>query len=64
MVKTVNIDSIFRENYYNTNFVLIHEHNFKLDELDDMLPWEREIYMTLVRDHVQEENERIKKQNG
>jgi hypothetical protein len=26
-----------------------------------MLPWEREMYITLVKQHVEEENERIKK---
>jgi hypothetical protein len=29
-----------------------------------MLPWEREIYLTLLVEHIKEENERIKKQNG
>jgi hypothetical protein len=29
-----------------------------------MLPWEREIYLTLLVEHIREENERIKKQNG
>jgi len=29
-----------------------------------MLPWEREIYINLVEQHVKEENERIAKQNG
>jgi hypothetical protein len=38
----------------------MHEHNFSLTELDDMLPWEREIYISLVKEHVKEENERIK----
>jgi len=29
-----------------------------------MLPWEREIYISLVEEYVKTENERIKKQNG
>jgi len=29
-----------------------------------MLPWEREIYLALLVEHIKEENERIKKQNG
>jgi len=29
-----------------------------------MMPWEREIYVSLVEDHVRKENERMKKQNG
>ena len=39
-------------------------HKFSLMELDDMLQWEREIYISLVEQHVKEENERIAKQNG
>jgi len=28
-----------------------------------MMPWEREIYMGLLSKHIQEENERIEKEN-
>ena len=42
----------------------MNQHNFSLDELNDMMPWEREIYIALVRQHVDEENKRIKKENG
>ena len=42
----------------------MHQHNFSLIELDDMIPWEREIYISLVEQYVEKENERIKKQNG
>ena len=41
----------------------MHQHNFGLDELDNMMPWEREIYLTILQEHVKEQNERIKKQN-
>jgi hypothetical protein len=42
----------------------MHQHNFRLEELDNMIPWEREIYLTLLQEHVKEQNERMKKQNG
>jgi hypothetical protein len=42
----------------------MHQHNFGLEELDNMIPWEREIYLTLLQEHVKEQNERMKKQNG
>ena len=42
----------------------MHQHNFGLDELDNMIPWEREIYLTLLQEHVKEQNEMMKKQNG
>jgi hypothetical protein len=44
--------------------MLMKHHNFRLEELDNMLPWEREIYVTLLMQHIKEENERMKQQNG
>ena len=40
------------------------QHNFRLEELDNMLPWEREIYLSLLEQHIKEQNERMKKRNG
>lgn len=36
------------------------EHGWSLDELESMLPWEREIYVGLVSQRVKEENARLK----
>ena len=41
----------------------MQHHKYSLTELDNMIPWERQIYLSLVVKHIQEENERIKKQN-
>ena len=41
----------------------MQHHNYSLTELDNMIPWEKEIYLALLVTHVQEENERIKNQN-
>ena len=51
------------ENYYKTNFALMQHHKYSLTELDGMIPFEREIYMTLLVQHLEEEAERAK-QNG
>jgi len=48
------------ENYYKTNFALMQHHKYSLTELDSMMPWEREIYIMLLNQYIQEENERIK----
>jgi hypothetical protein len=40
----------------------MNQHNFSITELDEMMPWEREIYVSIVEDHVKKENERINKQ--
>jgi len=42
--------------YYKTNFALIQHHKYSLTELEDMIPWEREIYITLLQNYIEEEN--------
>jgi len=40
-------------------------HKYSLTELEDMMPWERDIYVELLSQHIKEENERIReKQKG
>ena len=43
---------------------MIQHHKWSLTELEDMMPYEREIYVTLLTNWVQEENERIKQQQS
>ena len=43
---------------------MMQHHKYSLTELDNMIPWEREIYVSLLIKHVQEENERIKQENA
>jgi len=49
-------------NHYQTNFALMQHHKYNLTELDNMLPWERTIYVTMLMRHVEEENEKLKQQ--
>jgi len=42
---------------------MMQHHGYSLTELNDMLPWEREIYISLLQQWIKEENERIEKQN-
>jgi hypothetical protein len=51
-------------NYYTTNFALMQHHKYSLTELETMLPWERDVYISLLTQHIQEENEKIKQQNA
>jgi hypothetical protein len=47
-------------NYYKTNFALMQHHKYSLTELEEMMPFEREIYITLLTQFIKEENERAK----
>ena len=43
---------------------MMQHHKYSLTELENMMPWEREIYMGLLAQWVKEENERIEKENS
>jgi hypothetical protein len=51
-------------NYYTTNFALMQHHKYSLTELESMLPWEREIYVSMLSQYIEEENEKIKQRNA
>ena len=51
-------------NYYQTNFALMQHHKYNLTELDNMMPWEREVYMGLLMEHLEEEKERVAKEES
>jgi hypothetical protein len=42
---------------------MMQHHKYSLTELDDMMPFEREIYIALLSEYVKKENERIEEQN-
>lgn len=40
-------------NYYRTNFSMMQHHKYSLNEIEGMLPWERFIYIDLLKQHIQ-----------
>ena len=40
----------------------MQHHNYSLTELEDMIPWEREIYIGLLMNFLKEEEERMEKE--
>ena len=42
----------------------MQHHKYSLIELENMMPWEREIYLGLLEEHVRKENERIEKEQA
>lgn len=51
------------ESYYRINFALMQYHKYSLTELENMIPWEREIYLALLENHIQEEEEKAQRAN-
>jgi hypothetical protein len=48
------------ENYYKLNFALMQYHKYSLTEIENMIPWERDIYVILLKNHLEEEEQRLK----
>jgi|TARA_Y100000748_G_scaffold286071_1_gene269065 hypothetical protein len=42
---------------------MIQHHNWSLTEIEEMIPWEREIYIGLLMQHLKEEKEKQDQQN-
>ena len=40
----------------------MQHHKYSLTELENMIPWEREIYIDMLVEHIREENDKIKEQ--
>ena len=38
----------------------MQHHKYSLTELEGMIPWERDIYVTMLIQYIEEENQKIK----
>ena len=36
----------------------MQHHKYSLTELDNLIPWEKDIYISLLKNHIKEENEK------
>ena len=52
------------ESYFRLNFALMQYHKYSLTEIENMIPWEKEIYLTLLQQYVEEENLKAQQENG
>jgi len=50
-------------NYYKMNFALMQYHKYTLSDIENMIPFEREVYIGMLIQYIQEENDRIKARN-
>ena len=48
------------ENYYKINFALLQYHKYSLTEIENLIPWERDIYIGMLQQHL--EDEKLKQQ--
>ena len=46
----------------STNFSLMQHHNYSLSDIENMMPWEREIYVDMLVNYIKEQNEKRKQE--
>jgi len=51
------------ENFYKLNFSLMQYHKYSLTEIENMMPWERDVYVAMLKNYLEEEKAK-QQQNG
>jgi hypothetical protein len=41
-------------NFYKTNFALMQHHKYSLSDIENMMPWERMIYLDLLSAYIKQ----------
>ena len=41
----------------------MQHHNYALFDIENMMPWERDIYVQMLIGHIEDENKKIEEQN-
>ena len=50
------------ENYFRLNFSLMQYHKYSLTEIENWMPWERDVYVGLLQQHLEDEELKQKQQ--
>lgn len=45
---------------FMVNFSLTFHHKYSLTEIESMIPWERDTYIAIISNYIEQENERQK----
>jgi len=47
------------KDYYQTSFQMMQHHKYNLSEIENLIPWERDIYLAQLIEYIEIENEKI-----
>jgi hypothetical protein len=50
------------EGYYKTNFALMQHHKYNLSEIENMMPFERQVYVSLLTQYLEQVKNEQQKQ--
>lgn len=43
------------DEYFETNFALLQYHNWSLTEIENLMPWERQIYVNYLQNYLEKQ---------
>jgi 3-methyladenine DNA glycosylase AlkD len=44
-------------NHFKTNFSLMQHHKYNLSDIENMMPWEKFVYIDLLKQHIQHQED-------
>ena len=50
--------------YFKINIDLMQHHKYSLTEIENMIPWEKDVYVALLEQYIEEENLKQQQQSG
>ena len=50
--------------FFKINFALMQHHKYSLTEIENMIPWEKDVYVALLEQYIEEENLKQQQQSG
>lgn len=50
--------------HYKTNFDLMQHHKYSLNEIDGMIPWEKEVYVNMLINFIKEQEVEAQNNGG
>lgn len=50
--------------YYNTVFALAQHHKYQLSEIENLIPYERDFYLTMLVEYLKQLEEKNRAKNG
>ena len=50
--------------YFKINFALMQHHKYSITELENMIPWEKDTYVALLEQYIEDENLKQKQKGG
>lgn len=51
-------------NFYKVNFALVQHHKYSLAEIENMIPWERYVYIDLLSDFLKKQEQDMRDQKA